>query len=257
MQVFNYDLPNEVDRLKILILSDVHLEDPLCHQARTIQFVEEVKNDPNCYFLINGDLFNNATRTSVSDTWQSRMTIAEAVDEMVAMLDGIKEKCLVATDGNHEKRTYKNDNRLLIKDVCRILGIQDRYSFDPYLVYVAFGKNQGRDIRKTVYSIYGKHGTGGGKRVGSKLNKLEDMLSIINADIFIHSHTHVQAGFRLQSASVDYRNRKPTFKEHLFVNSSAYLEYGGYGEDMGFRPVSTIYPKVFLNGEEREARVLI
>lgn len=257
LQVINHDFSSDVDRLKLLVLSDLHIEDPLCDRRRAVQFVEEVKNDQNCYFGVNGDMFNNAVRTAVSDTWENTMTIDTAIDTICEMLDPIREKCLFITDGNHEKRSYKDHNRLLLKDVSRILGIRDRYSFDPYLVYIAFGKNQGRECRKTVYSIYGKHGTGGGRTMGAKMNKLEQMLNVINADIFIHSHTHVQAAFRLRSASVDYRNRKPNYKEHLFVNSNAYLDFGGYGEDQGYRPVSTVYPIIYLEGTERAARALI
>ena len=257
MQVFDYEFGGDVDQLKILGLSDLHLEDPLCDTRRAVQFVEEVRSEDNTYCIVNGDVFNNATRTSVSDAWGNRMDIDTAIDEVVALLDPIKEKILVLTDGNHEKRSYRDHNRLLVKDVSRILGINDRYSFGPYLLYMAFGKNQGRDCRKTVYSLYGKHGSGGGRRVGSKFNKLEDMLSTINADIFLHSHTHVEGAFRLSSASVDYRNRKPIFKDHLFVNTAAYLEHGGYGEEAGYRPVSTVYPRIYLRGEERFAQALI
>lgn len=258
MKVINIDLPNTIKQLTILVLADVHLEDPLCDEKRVVQFVEEVKNDPCTYFLVNGDIFNNPTRNAISDIWRERMSTDDAIDFIIELLRPIKDKCLVLTDGNHEKRLYKQGSGgLLVKQVARALQIEDRYSYEPYLLFLAFGKNKGRANRKTVYSIYGRHGYGGGRKAGGKINKLMEMVEIINADIFIHSHTHLQAILREESISVDYRNRKPQYKSHLFVNSNAFLKYGGYGEEFGFRPVSSIYPKIYLDGYERLARGLV
>lgn len=40
-------------------------------------------------------------------------------------------------------------------------------------------------------------------------------------------------------------------------NTNAFLNYGGYGEEKGFAPTSTKYPKIILNGIDREVKALI
>lgn len=238
----------------------MHIGDALVDTKRFSEFVSEASEE-NTYIIINGDIINNAIVNSVSNIYNDIYTPKQQIDIITDVLMPIRHKVLVMCEGNHELRTSKLTNIHLMEEVARRLYTKEDadkiYSDEPYLIFLSFGKNQGRDTRKTVYSIYGKHGTGGGKRVGSKANHLEDMLNIVNADIFISGHTHVPISFRLMSHNVDYRNRKVNEKEHIFVNANAFLKYGGYGEEFGFRPTSTIYPKLFLSGTDRSVRVLV
>lgn len=260
IKIICHDFPSTVNEIKLLVLSDLHIGDALVDTKRLSQFLIEAAEE-DTYVIINGDIINNAIINSVSNVYNDIYTPKQQIDIISDILMPIRHKILVICEGNHEIRTAKLTNINLMEEVAHRIydkaTVNKIYSNEPYLLYIAFGMNQGRAERKTVYSLYGKHGMGGGKRVGSKMNHLEDMLSIINADIFVVGHTHVPASFRLVSNSVDYRNRKVTPKEHVFVNANAFLNYGGYGEDMGFRPTSTIYPKMFLSGFDRDVRVLI
>jgi len=261
MQVFNFEFPKEWEEVRLYVLADLHLGEHGFDEKRFAKWQAEVNADPKALVIVNGDIVNNATRHSVSDVYSETLTPNQQIDKAVELLLPIKEKILVLTEGNHEKRTYKSDGILLMDRVAKELygadEARNRYTDGAYLIYLAFGKNNGRDSRKTVYSIYGRHGSGGGKKTGAKANRLEDMVNVINADIFLHSHTHTPIGFKLSSFNVNYRDRKISQKEHLFVNTNAFLGFGGYGEESGFRPTSTKYPVIFLNGDHREANVLI
>jgi len=261
MKVLNCEFPKEWDEAIIFPLADTHIGEHLIDGKRLTQWQEEVMNTENGLVIVNGDIVNNATRNSVSDIYNELLTPNQQIDRAVKLLEPIKDKIIVLTDGNHEARTYKSDGILLMDRVAKELYGQEigsqKYVNGAYLVYIAFGRNNGRDSRKTVYSVYGKHGAGGGKRTGAKANRLEDMLNTVNADIFLHSHTHQPIGFKLASYAVNYRDRNVIYKEHLFVNTNAFLRYGGYGEEQGFRPASTAYPKIYLNGNHREMKVLI
>lgn len=261
MKIINHELPKEIDSLDIYVLSDLHIGESGVDDNRVFDLLYTVEKNPNARLIVNGDIVNNGIKTSVSDIYHEEMTPSEQIREVARLLTPVKDKILVIHDGNHEKRTSRLVGINLMEMVAvELFGrekAEELYSYNPYLLFVAFGRNYGRDCRKTVYSIYGKHGTGGGRTTGAKMNNLERMLDVINADIFIHSHTHVPATFKLGSHSVDYKNRKATFKEHLFVNSNAFLLYGGYGEELGFRPTSTQFPKITLNGERRFAQCLI
>jgi predicted phosphodiesterase len=257
MNIVNVELPNYLNEVRIRVLADSHIGDGLADLKLVKKFIKDVEENNDMYLIVNGDLINNATRTSVSDSYGEVMTPDEQIDYLVDLLMPVKDKILVITSGNHEDRTYRTDGIKLIKRVARELGIEDRYVEVAYLLYVAFGKNRGRDNRKTVYSIYGKHGRGGGKRIGSKTNKLEDMAKIIDADVFLHSHTHMPAIFKLSRFRVDYRNRKKSRMNMLFVNTNAFLDYGGYGEEKGYPPASKDYPEIILEGYERKAKAVL
>lgn len=261
LKVINHELSRNIDTLNIYVLSDLHIGEGGVDTNRMNALLRQVEQDPNARLIVNGDIVNNGIKTSVSDIYHEELSPSEQIRKVAELLTPVKDKILVIHDGNHEKRT----SRLVGLNIMELVAVElygremadEIYSYNPYLLFVAFGKNYGRDSRKTVYSIYGKHGTGGGRTTGAKMNHLERMLDVVNADIFIHSHTHVPATFKLGSHNIDYKNRKATFKEHLFVNSNAFLKYGGYGEELGFRPTSTQFPKIVLDGERRQAQCLI
>lgn len=257
MDIVNVELPSYLSELKIRVLADSHIGEELADIKLIKSFIKEVEEEDNLYLIVNGDVINNATKTSVSDSYGEVMTPDEQIDYIVDLLMPVKDKILVITGGNHEARTYRTDGIKLIKRVARELGIEERYVDVAYLLFISFGKNRGRDNRNTVYSIYGKHGAGGGKRVGSKTNKLEDMAKIIDADVFIHSHTHTPAIFKLNRFRVDYRNRKNSEHTMLFVNTNAFMKYGGYGEEKGYPPASRDYPEILLDGFERKAKAVL
>jgi hypothetical protein len=48
-----------------------------------------------------------------------------------------------------------------------------------------------------------------------------------------------------------------TYCTRLYVNTSAKLNYGGYGDTQGFKVPCTDTPVVWLNGERKEMRATI
>ena len=256
MKVFDIDLPRYTS-LEILPFADVHIGDPLMDKRRVRQFISEVLEEPNRYVIVNGDILNWASKNSVSDVYTEELSPNEQIDIACELLEPIKDRILVMIDGNHEKRAWKSEGISPMYQVAKRLNIFDKYSPGAYLLFISFGKSQGRTSRKMIYSLYGRHHTSGGKRPGSKANALEDMSMIIDADIYMVSHSHLPLGMKKSFFRCDYRNRKITQVDKLFVNSNAFLNYGGYGEELGFSPTSTQYPKIILDGIERNAKVLI
>ncbi len=256
MKIITADLP-QYSTLEIYPLADVHTGDPLQDKKRLKEFIAEVLEQDNRYVIVNGDIINNAVRQGVSDIYAEELNPNEQIEATVALLEPVKDRVLVITEGNHENRTYKQDGILIMYQVAQRLGIAHTYSSGAYLLFVKFGKSQGRVCRKMPYAIYGKHGTGGGRKVGAKAIRLFEMAEVIDADIFLHSHTHVPMVLRKTFYRVDYRNEKATPIEQLFINTNAFLTYGGYGEDAGFTPSSTMYPKIILNGKERGTKAVI
>ena len=257
MKVIDIELPKEHETIEIYPVGDLHIGDMLHDNKRLDELIKEIQEKPNRYVILNGDIINNAVRRGISDIYTEELNPNEQIDRTVAIFKPIKDRILCLTEGNHENRSYKESGILIMYQVAQRLDIADRYSEGAYLLFVAFGKNQGRDNRKTVYAIYGKHGSGGGRKVGAKAIRLFEMAEVIDADIFIHSHTHVPMVLRKTFYRTDYRNRKMTQIEQLFVNTNAYLKYGGYAENYGYHPTSTQYPKIILDGYDREVKALI
>ena len=113
------------------------------------------------------------------------------------------------------------------------------------------GKNN-HGKSKQCYTIYTLHGSGGGRKEGAKAIRLADMASIIDADIYIHSHTHLPMVMKQAFYRVSAANSSVARAEKLFVNTAANLDYGGYGEAQEFKPSSKETPVIYLDGRNKK-----
>ena len=78
------------------------------------------------------------------------------------------------------------------------------------------------------------------------------MASIVDADIYIHSHTHLPMIMKQAFYRTDMSNCIVKPVDKLFVNTAAKLKYGGYGQTFEYKPSSIATPTIYLNGERKE-----
>lgn len=251
MNCIKLDLPTELKYLQIETFSDVHLGDKLIDWNLLTKRLKEVETNKNMYAILNGDLMDNATCASLGDTYEAELDPNEQVQKIVKLFMPIKDKILSVTTGNHEGRTKKQSGLDLTEMICFQLGIHDRYHPIGSVLFLRFGHSLRRK-RKILYTIYHTHGRGGGRRPGSKANRLEDMMSIVDTDIYIHSHTHTPMVFKTNSFRLDNKNNAIAECTKLAVNTAAYLQYGGYGQVAEYKPTSRDNPVIWLNGTKKE-----
>lgn len=249
MKIIKIDLPGELERIELHIFADEHLGDGQCDMKRLVERIEYVKNTPEAYCILNGDLLDNATKTSIGDTYTQTLNPMEQLKKVVDLFDPIKDKVICVTHGNHENRTYKNEGINLSALMAAQLGLRDRYTPTAAVIFLRFGKDGHH--RKIRYTLYTLHGSGGGRKEGGKVNRLADMASIIDVDIYIHSHTHLPIIMRQAFHRVDVINSTISLVDKLFVNTAANLGYGGYGEAAEFKPASKETPVIYLDGKKK------
>lgn len=238
-------LSKDIHRLEIHPFADLHIGDRNCNKKLIKERIEAVKENPNAYIILNGDIINNATTNSVSDTYGEELPPMEQLNRFIELFEPVKDRILCATSGNHENRTYKHDGIDLTYLAMKQFGIADRYASEGIVLFVKFGNNTKHNTT-VCYSVYATHGSGGGRRPGAKINRLEDMLGIVQCDCYIHSHTHTPIIFKASSHSANLQNGTVNKTNHLFVNTSATLEYGGYGQAQEYKPSSLDSPIIYL-----------
>jgi predicted phosphodiesterase len=249
MKVIKIDLPRELSSVELHTFADEHIGDEHCDMKRLLERIEYVKNTENAYCIMNGDLLDNATKTSIGDTYTQEFNPMGQLERAVELFSPIKDKILCITHGNHENRTYKKEGINLSALVAAQLGLQDFYTPTSAILFLRFGKGSKHIAeRKIRYTIYALHGSGGGRKEGAKAIRLADMASIIDADIYIHSHTHLPMVMKQGFYRVSLSNSSVAKVDRLFVNTSAMLNYGGYGEAFEFKPSSKHSPVIYLNG---------
>ena len=240
--------------IEIHTFADLHIGDVHCDIEKIHQRIEEVKAKENAFVILNGDIMNNATKTSVSDSYAEEIPPMEQLERFVKLFEPVKDKILAVTSGNHENRTYNKEGIDLTAVACKELGIGDKYAKTGALVFVKFGKgrtHENKRASKQLYSIYCTHGSGGGRKEGAKAIRLADMANIVDSDIYIHSHTHLPMIMKQGFFRVDRLNCTVKRVDKLFVNTSAMLNYGGYGEAFEYKPSSKDCPVIYLYSKHR------
>lgn len=248
-------MPKELNEIEIHPLADLHIGDMCCEYKRILEELDYIKNTPNCYCVLDGDLMDTAIASSIGDTYSSTHNPMEQLQECVNLFAPIKDKIIAVVGGNHENRIYRQDGIDITQLMCSQLGISDRYSPTTALVFIRFGDD--KKHRKVCYSLYMTHGNGGGRKEGGKINRLADLAGIVDADIYLMAHVHQPAAFRNRFYRCDPQNSSAQLVEHLFVNTAAWLNYGGYGDRQSYKPASTINPVIILNGHTKSMKALI
>lgn len=250
MQTVKVELDKSLDSIEIYTLADWHIGDKYCNISEIKNTINYIKDTPNAYAILNGDLMNNATKQSVSDCYAEEMKPQEQLQTLCDLIEPIKDKVLFITQGNHEARTYKTDGIDLTAIMAKQLGIYDKYARVGGVLFLRFGEDR-KHHRRMCYTFYITHGSGGGKKEGGKANGLCDLASIVDTDIYIHAHTHLPMVIKENFFRIDTSNSCVTEVEKLFVNSAAALSYGGYGQQFKFKPANTTSPIIYLDGHKK------
>lgn len=253
MKTIRCDLPDMED-IEILALSDKHIGDPGCDYKLIQERIEYIKNTEHCYCILAGDLMDVAIASSVGDTYGARIQPMEQLKQCVKLFGPIKHKILVVLPGNHEARVKRQDGLDMTEMMCAQLGIPEKYSPTTALLFVRFGRakvTHGRSNARQLYTIYVTHGSGGGRKEGGKINRLTDLASIVDADIYIMGHTHLPALLRTSYFRVSGSNSSVSQVDKLYLNTAAALDYGGYGDIQGYKPSSKTTPVLYLNATKR------
>ena len=253
MKAIRCDLPY-AEVIEIHPMADLHLGDPHSDYKGIVQRIEYIRNTENAYCILDGDLMDAAIASSIGDTYGASLQPMEQLKECVKMFEPIKHKILAVLPGNHEHRIYKQDGIDMTALMCSQLGIEDKYSNTTALLFIRFGKTKakGRHGRPILYTMYVTHGSGGGRKEGGKVNRLADLAAIVDADIYIHAHTHLPLVFKESFFRVSGANSSVALVDKLFVNTAAALDYGGYGDKQGYKPASKRTPVIYLNGLEHD-----
>ena len=225
----------ENNNIQIYVLSDMHIGDANADLPTLKKIIEHIKNTPNMYVILLGDILNTALKTSKSDIYSETLNVMDAQKLALQLLLPIKDKILAMTPGNHENRVWKEVGVDLALWLAEKLGVQDRYRNNNIALTIQFGSDvNGNPFR---LNIFGQHGAyGGGRRLGAAMNALEDLDGIVgNADIYIRAHTHQPIQGSRNIFLFDDKGNMHRRTKYYF-NSPSVLNYGGYAAEKGYKP---------------------
>lgn len=256
MKIIKKDLSTDIDKLTIIPISDVHIGDKTANLKAFKEVLERIKNEPNTYTILNGDLCNMALKNSKSDVYSDELTPMEQVIQVINFLEPIKDKILVMSNGNHEDRITKDTNIDILYLVAKQLKIEQVYSNSWWYLYLTFGNtNKGR---AALYTITGYHGAGNSTTSSGKINRAKKMSQVVLADLYIMSHVHEPITTKGVIFTPDYQHKSIVKKEMYYCISNSFVEYeGSYAEKMGLIPSNNGICEVELDGNKKQIRLIL
>lgn len=252
MKIVNFTVDS--NEIQIVPCADWHIGSPQSDEVMIKEICEYIEKTPNCYTILNGDLVDNNIVNAVGSVFDSTMTPLDQVTTAAYYLSKLTAmgKVINMVSGNHEQRTAKNtslsaSDLLLAKLMQYDPSLNERYCEDGAFTFLTLNGRPTKHKSRVTFTIFNLHGNGGGSKIGNKIQRLDDMQTIVpNANLYIRSHTHQPETHRGVVLNVNANAHTVKEESCVFVNTGACLKYGGYGARAGMKPLSRGIPVITL-----------
>ena len=239
---WDLDGKTPIKSFELVPIGDTHIgaEESAIDEIKRV--VKYVKNGKGRYAILHGDFIDNGIPGSKTDPLTQTMTMQEQIELAYQLFEPIKDKILCITDGNHETRTKRAAGIDVVAFLAMRLGIEEIYSNGTGMVLLdlKFGKGARSNVKTAShhFTVAVAHGARGGATLGGATNGLNKLGNIIvNADLYIVGHTHKIINFIKEIFFVNSYGYLES-KVQYFMNTSAFLRYGGYGKDKLYAPLA-------------------
>lgn len=246
--------------ITVIPISDVHLGSPECMEQEFISFVRTVRDTPNTYLVIGGDLIENGTRSSVGDSvFRQTMPPGQQKREMANILSEVKDRILCFVPGNHERRSGKDADDDPVYDIAAKLDLEHLYRENIAFVKVQMGKPETENgkmncgTNRPTYVLVVTHGAGGGILTGASVNRGERFGYVVDGmDALIVGHTHKPFTTQPGKIKIDPFNNKVSIKPFKVICATSWLEWGGYAAQKMLLPSTHCLQTLTLKGDHKE-----
>jgi len=235
-------------------IGDIHLGDrAFTHESRMKLegYVKWIRDTPNAYAFLMGDLINCATLNSPSNPFDEEIpNVNKQIDQVVQILTPIKSKILGAITGNHEERLEKYSGYNPTCSICQGLGV---YYFKSSGIVVfrlgcrKSGKSRGKHPRASFIGYF-HHTTGGGSTIGGKLNRSAKLREVVsNCDFYCGGHNHSLTCSHNVIFKVNETTERVDHFRQMIVTTGGYLDYpDSYAEAKMLPPLKVGSPRIHL-----------
>lgn len=174
------------EKFYLLPISDIHLGDKgfgAKGKAKLLANLEWAReHEDHCRIVLLGDIFNIASRDSKTNPFE---TDPKEILVGTRMFRPFKDLILGALHGNHEQRIYNSHGFDPTELFCDALDIP--YWGTSALLRLRVGaRKDNPEWAQQTYFVAMHHTTGGGKKIGSSLNGVEQLSVIIpGCDVYL------------------------------------------------------------------------
>lgn len=257
----NWSRNNWVD---VVPIGDIHLGNKGCNISKLKKIIKYVKEHKHCYWIGMGDYIDCINYTdkrfdpsTITEPFISNLTnsIPLQVEELLKLLSPIKDKCLGLLRGNHEEKIRLKYQYDILYDMTKAWDFKVPNLKDTAIIRLRFTAVRGI----ASFDIFCTHSNVGGRKGGAKLNRLEDMIGHIDADIYLMAHAHIKLTASRSVLFVDQRLNLTHKKRVMAVTGSFFNGYAqdvpSYIEKMGYPPTSTGSVKLMINPRRHDVHI--
>ncbi len=251
--------PSVNGEITIVPLADAHYGAKEFNQKRWDDAIKRIKDDPNCYAVLVGDMIDNGLKNSVTNVYEQTCMPGEQKKWLANALEPIKDKIIAAVGGNHERRTSRETDNDPLYDVLVRLGIETVYRSRIAFLYLRILYANDERHAKAKYAIAITHGAGGGMYMASGANRVANYAAYIDGiDCIVTGHTHKPITFPVSKLEFDDHELTVRQKQFTVVTASSFLDYGGYAIEKMLPPTGNALTEIrlaYTGTEEKNIRV--
>ena len=255
------NLPKE--GINLYAFGDLHIASIAFEEAKFRKLIKTIKEDENGYWIGMGDFGDCISRQdkrfeqeSLRERYRNKIHILPQLEaeELKTFLSPIKDKCLLFLRGNHEDALRKYYSYDLTWELCNYFNFP--YGSEDAFLRLTL-KNHGKS--GINLDIFACHGYGNSRKWGSRLNKLSDLFSSFEAQIYLMAHQHSEGLIKEVRLSLPQKGKLDLVeKVRLGVCVPSFYKTYQVGTDTYsskrlFPPSSIGYTKIMIN-LKREAK---
>jgi predicted phosphodiesterase len=237
------------DKPMIVPYSDIHWGSPHCNKNKFLDNLEKTWQNKNSYIIMNGDMLEAATRTSVGGgIYEQKIHTGQQLEELVAMFKPFSEekRIIGITNGNHEDRI----SDMTGVDITQIISKELN---TPYFKHGGFFRFK---TGKENYSAYFTHGHSGSRLPYTKIKACLNLATFLRTDLYAIGHVHDLQHHTQEYQEIDYRNDCVKYQNAHFLINGHYLNWkNSYAQKASMQPSKQGTPLIELYSDRHEIKV--
>ena len=248
-QPINFNISPDIKQAEIYFAHDIHKGSDIHDSKKWEKFKREILSAPNRFVVFVGDYFEAAIVGSKSDVYTQNCSPYEQKEWFTEQLLELKDRTIAIVPGNHDNRITKTVGLYPVYDCAVVAGLQDRYRQHWTFVSIGVGLGHGKN-RQTKFVGYLAH-----RLRDNKLYNGSDFTDGI--DFAAYGHDHDPKDHPRSKLVYDNKKNCVVQKDIEVLNSGAFMTYGGYGADSGYRPQSSkLYKLILISGNQKKLETI-
>lgn len=242
-----HKLPENMEYVNLYPIADTHFGSPEFSQKKWDSWKKRVLEDEYGKVIILGDMIDNGLKNSKTDVYKATLSPLEQKKMLAEELSDIRDRILVAVDGNHEQRSVREVGSSPLYDVMAKLDLEDLFRENMAFLKVNVGFK--RSDRQWSYGIVASH--------GASRNKVKRFVPFVDGmDVFLSGHIHDPSTNFPAKIVMDMQNEVVRLVPVIPVIVPSFADYGGYAMRALYEPTSNShYPIIQLSGTSKEVSV--